>query len=191
MPSRFPKEDRLTSGYLKSYYEPSKVARAHLIHSSLSKISKMQKFLLSLALIPLATNLIPILPAQGSSEQKCLSTIADAQQRLQGSLNVDIITKIDDQSKYRSDHPKNRPMSYTFGFKGTAADSIMRSGRLQQSVANQIIKGCPSFSVVRFAYWNSGWVHTYGLMPNGNIRLFDCLEPGRGVKPKWGQVICT
>ncbi len=151
----------------------------------------MKKLILSLAVIPLATNLIPVLPAQASTEQQCLSTIADAQQRLQGTLNVDIITKIDDQSKYRSDHPKGRPMSYTFGFKGLGAKTIMNSSRLQESVANQIITGCTSLSVVTFGYWNSGWFQTYGLMPNGNIKPFECIEPGIGNKPKWGQVICT
>lgn len=151
----------------------------------------MQRFLISLAIIPLITNFISALPAQANSEQQCLAKIANAQQKLQGSLNVDIITKIDDLSKYRNDHPKGRPMSYTFGFKGPAAETLMKSVLLQQSIVNQIIAKCPSFSVVRFGYWNSGWVHTYGLMPNGNIQPFECVEPDIGNKLKWGQVFCT
>ncbi|MGC1395358.1 MAG: hypothetical protein WA828_13835 [Coleofasciculaceae cyanobacterium] len=150
----------------------------------------MQKLPLSLALISLIT-LIPIVPAQASTEQRCLLTIADAQQRLQGTLNVDIITRIDDQSKFRSDYPKGRPMSYTFGFKGPAAETLMNSFRLQESVATQIITGCTSLSAITFGYWNSGWFHTYGLMPNGKIQPFECIEPGIGNKPKWGQVVCT
>ncbi|MGC1396360.1 MAG: hypothetical protein WA828_19015, partial [Coleofasciculaceae cyanobacterium] len=118
----------------------------------------MQKLPLSLALISVIT-LIPIVPAQASTEQQCLLTIADAQQRLQGTLNVDIITRVDDQSKFRSDHPKGRPMSYTFGFKGPAAETLMNSFRLQESVANQIITGCTSLSAITFGYWNSGWFH--------------------------------
>jgi hypothetical protein len=85
--------------------------------------------------------------------------------------------------------PKVAP-SYTFGFKGPEAKTIMNSGRLQESVANQILTGCTSLSAVRFGYWN-GWFQTYGLMPDGKIKPFECIEPGVGNKPKWGQVICT
>lgn len=170
---------------------PPRSIEPRLNHHRSKYHSKMQKFLLSLAAISLTINSIPVLPAQASNEQQCLSTISNAQQRLQGTLNVDIITKIDDQSKSRNDHPQGRPMSYTFGFKGPGAKTIMNSIRLQESVANQIITGCTSLSAVTFGYWNSGWFQTYGLMPNGNIKPFECIEPGRGIQPKWGQVICT
>ncbi len=152
---------------------------------------KLKKFFFCLAVLPLTTSLLPILPAQANSEQDCLSTIAAVKQKLQGNRNLDMIARSSNLSKSWQDHPKGRPIEYFFGFRGPAGEAIMNSGRLQQNLANQIIKDCSNISMVKFGIRNSGWVHTYGLMPNGKVQLFECLEPGRGVKPKWGQIICT
>lgn len=152
---------------------------------------KCQKFILCLAILPLITGLLPVLPAQAGSKQECLATIAAAKQKLQGSRNVNMIIRSGNLSQSWQDHPRNRPLEYLFLFRGSAAESIMKSGRLQQTLANQIIKDCSNVSMVKFGLQNSGWVNSFGLMPNGKVQVFECLEPEIGIKPKWGQIFCT
>jgi hypothetical protein len=152
---------------------------------------KIKKLFFCLAVLPLTTSLLPISLAQANSEQNCLSTIATAKQRLQGNRNLDMIARSSNLSQSWQDYPQGRPIEYLFLFKGLAAESIMTSGNLQQYLANQIIKDCSHISMVKFGIQNSGWVHTYGLMPNGKVQIFKCLEPAVGNKPKWGQIICT
>lgn len=105
------------------------------LKSHRSQISTMQKLLLNLAFMPL----IAVLPAQANSEQQCLSTIANAQQKLQGSLNVDIITKIDDLCKYR-----DRPSRVSIPVPDLNGGKIAEFKRLVQSIRPQCIdKLCP------------------------------------------------
>lgn len=166
------------------------VASTDIKQQSLN-MSKLKKFRFCLAVLPLTTGLLPVLPAQANSEQACLSTIAAAKQRLQGDRHIDMIARSSNLSQSWQDYPKGRPIEYFFGFRGPAAEAIMTSSKLQQNLANQIIKDCSNISMVKFGIRNSGWVHTYGLMPNGKVQIFECLEPGMGIKPKWGQIICT
>lgn len=72
--------------------------------------------------------------------------------------------------------------------EGTATDSIMNSPKFMKSIANKIIDNGGSVNSVTFALNNSGWKYSIGLLPNGKIDFFECLDNNEdNRKLIWGQ----
>ncbi len=67
----------------------------------------------------------------------------------------------------------------------------MSSPKFIAAIATDIIQACDDVSLVTFGVTNSAYEHSLGLMPGGDVKLFDCLEPTEpNMKLTWGQTFC-
>jgi hypothetical protein len=152
----------------------------------------MKKLALSLAVLSLLSVTTVPLPAHSSESAQCRSTLAAVKRRLQKGRDVTISTRLGQIG--RDDNPTGRPMTYVFTFKGPAAQSIVRSEKLQATLSKQIIQDCSEIATVTFVMWGTGSDgFTFGLMSDGTVQRFECLVPDRRnpPNPSWGQQICT
>ena len=109
------------------------------------------------------------------SRSGSLRLIASVQNRIISGRQVTIeLSEINNHGYFN--YPQNRPNGYSFGMTGNATNSIMNSPVFSKSLATQIINNCNSISSVSFGLWQSGWVEVYGLMPNREIKMFECPE---------------
>jgi hypothetical protein len=97
------------------------------------------------------------------------------------------------QSKHEyDDAPANKPLSYTFAMTGPATKSIIYSQKFLTNISGDIVSKCPSVSLITFGFDMSDSFVTFGLMKNGQIHQFNCIEARRKrvMTIHWGQVIC-
>lgn len=124
----------------------------------------------------------------------CPAALQSVQAQLKAKPNLEIVsvTKRTVTEAY-PDHPNGRPDWYVFSLRGRSAESLLNSPRLMTTLASQIIRNCETTSLVLFGLANSGYTALLGLMPDGSIQPFECLEPGRGAsnRPAWGKTICV
>lgn len=136
-----------------------------------------------------------ILPAKVRSketEKSCEVVILNAKKHIKQGRNITVITNIKDGSELYPDHPDGRPNIIWIEVDGSAADSIMESPVLQKAIASEIIKSCNSVGAVTFIRYQTGWAYTVGLMRDGSIQNFECLDhvPEK-FSPSWGQEFCS
>jgi hypothetical protein len=87
--------------------------------------------------------------------------------------------------------PNGRPLSVTIIVDGDAADSVMSSPVFQKAITSEIIKSCGSVGAVTFGRHRTDWSITLGMMSDGTIESFKCIDPDPEVnKLSWGQQIC-
>jgi len=68
----------------------------------------------------------------------------------------------------------------------------MRSPKFQSSIATEVIRNCSTVGSVIFGLDHSGWSSSIGLMDNGKIEPFECLDHDvANPKLKWGQEYCN
>jgi hypothetical protein len=132
----------------------------------------------------------PIEGSKAKSENDCAGTIVNAQSVIETGRDVQVVIRSQDISKSYPDFPKNRPYAYIFSMQGSATHSIMSSPKFMDIIATRIIKNCKSVSLVSFAYDNSDNFETLGLMKDGTVKYFECLDPGQNAKISWGYIIC-
>lgn len=135
-----------------------------------------------------------ILPPQARSQettQSCEIALSDAKHRIEQGRDITAIATVTDGSERYPDHPDNRPKIIWLEVDGSAADSVMESLVFQKAIASQIIKSCNSVGAVTFIRYQTGWSSTVGLMRDGSIQNFECIEhdPEKG-SPSWGQNWC-
>jgi hypothetical protein len=140
-----------------------------------------------------------ILPPQARSQetgQSCEVAMLNAKKRIEQGRDITVITTITDGtlfdgSKRYPDHPDGRPTIIWLEVDGNAADSVMESLVFQKAIASQIIKSCNSVGAVTFIRYQTGWSSTVGLMRDGSIQNFECIDhdPEKG-SPSWGQNWC-
>ncbi|HEY9637330.1 MAG TPA: hypothetical protein V6D14_28275 [Coleofasciculaceae cyanobacterium] len=67
----------------------------------------------------------------------------------------------------------------------------MESPVFQKAIASEIIKSCGSVGAVTFGRHRTDWSITLGVMSDGTIRQFECVnsDPERD-KLSWGQQVC-
>lgn len=154
----------------------------------------MYKFI-AIGLIALDTLLfsLPSVKAQNLAKvEDCTATITAAQNNLKNGRNLELAIRREDISNDYPDHPENRNYNYLFLMEGAATDSIMNSPQLMKKIAKKIIDNCGSVGSVTFALNYSGWKYSIGLLPNGTIDFFECLEPDdNDNKINWGQEYCS
>jgi hypothetical protein len=140
-----------------------------------------------------------ILPSKAISQetkQSCEVALLNAKRRIEQGRNITVITTVtdgtlSDGSKRYPDHPDGRPTIIWLEVNGSAADSVMASPVFQRAIASEIIKSCNSVGAVTFIRYQTGWISTVGLMRDGSIQNFECVDydPERG-NPSWGQERC-
>lgn len=119
----------------------------------------------------------------------CKAAVNSVKTQLQKQKNVQLVSVNKEDSNY-PDHPKNRPYSYIFILQGTGADSVLFSDKLMTSLATKIIPQCQNIGLVVFALYNSHLSVDFGLMHNGSIQAFECIERENAAMPKWGETVC-
>lgn len=133
-------------------------------------------------------------PAQSKEPASCSAALQNVQAQLKAKTNLEIVsvTKRNVTETY-PDHPKGRPDWYVFSLRGRQAENLLNSPRFMTTLASQIIRSCENTSLVMFGFANSGYTVLLGLMPDGSVQPFECLEPGRGSsnRPAWGKTICV
>lgn len=135
-----------------------------------------------------------ILPPQARSQetiQSCEIALLNAKKRIEQRRDITVITNIKDGSELYPDHPNDRPTIIWLEVDGNGADSVMESPVFQKAIASQIIKSCNSVGAVTFIRYQTGWFSTVGLMRDGSIQNFECIDhdPEKG-SPSWGQNWC-
>ncbi|WP_019504869.1 hypothetical protein [Pleurocapsa sp. PCC 7319] len=89
------------------------------------------------------------------------------------------------------DGPEGRPNQYRLGIRGNAANSVMESDVLLNSLATQIINNCNSISLVSFGVYQTDYILDYGLISKGKVEKFQCPEDFDGLPYKrdfqWGE----
>lgn len=157
----------------------------------------MQKFFAN-AIVFIAVGAVGLsafaLPPQAKSEQvrkSCETAIADGRGRIERERDIIVTTDIVDHGELYSNHPNGRPLSVAIIVDGNAADSVMSSPVFQKAIISEIIKSCGSVGAVTFGRRRTDWSITFGVMSDGAIKGFECIDPGPGVnKLSWGQQIC-
>ncbi len=159
----------------------------------------MQKFLAN-AIVVIAAGSLSLsaigLPSQVRSEPKrqtCEAAIANGRERITTGRSVTIVSSsIVDRSQTYPDHPDNRPQIVQFRLDGKAADEVMESPVFQKAIASEIINSCGSVGAVIFGRDRTDWYSTFGLMPSGTIKQFECVDPDpERNNPSWGQQVCV
>ncbi len=159
----------------------------------------MQKFLAN-AIVVIAAGSLSLsvvgLPTQVRSESKgqiCEAAIANGRERITTGRSVRIVSSnIEDGSQIYPDHPDGRPQIVQFRLDGEAADSVMNSPVFKKAIASEIINSCGSVGAVIFGRDQTDWYSTFGLMPSGTIKQFECVDPDpERNNSSWGQQVCV
>lgn len=133
-----------------------------------------------------------IQPSHGNPERQCQEAVQSVRSQIQTGRNLEILPTIKrNAAAVYSDAPIGRPDEYVIPLRGAEALNILSSPQMMTNLARQIISQCPNASMVTFGIANSGNIVSLGLMPDGSMAIFNCIEPGRGLRPRWGQIVCT
>lgn len=157
----------------------------------------MQKFLANAIVFITAGSLslsgvVSALQAKSQEiESACQAAIRAAGRRIEQGRSITVMTDTVDQSELYPNHPDGRPLIVEIVVDGNAADSVMLSSVFQKAIASEIIKSCDSVGGVIFGRRETDWYFTLGLMPNGAIQFFECIDPDPERNDlTWGQQVC-
>ena len=163
---------------------------------------------LLLTAFPIAASLSIISPVQAESSS-CRAALETVQKTLQKKTIVGI-TSWNLSDEYR-DHPKGRKNGYVIQLaiaedttirpvngilskEWDRAAEVMKSTKLQASLATRIIQSCPRIGAVTFLLRQPGtdrWSNTFGLMGNGKVQPFTCPKGENENGQKWGEQSCV
>lgn len=136
----------------------------------------------------------PDIKTTSTDKGNCKAAIIDANRRIMKGRNISVKTDIREVSDTYTDYPSGRKYALWFLLNGTSSESILQSAQFQKYFASQIIKNCDDVSLVLFGTGGSDYYWKIGLMPNGAIDFFECIddkvEETPGIRPKWGQQYC-
>lgn len=122
---------------------------------------------------------------------RALTTTQDRIRRVKGLASVKL-TPLQVPDLY-PDHPTGRPDGYQFLMSGQGGFDTLASEKLMAEISTDIIKHCPSTSLVEFSAVPEG-AAIYGLV-KGKVRGFNCYEDydtlrSPNPKPPWGYEGC-
>jgi hypothetical protein len=131
--------------------------------------------------------------AQTSPSNACSEALQAGKNRIKSIKNIQSVNiKQYDIALRYPDHPIGRSQRYIYSMKGPAVDSVMGSPKFMTSIAESIIKKCDTVGSVTFGLANSGWGISAGMLSNGRIAVFKCLEHSlqeNSRKLAWGEEI--
>ncbi|NES19734.1 MAG: hypothetical protein F6K41_12590 [Symploca sp. SIO3E6] len=126
----------------------------------------------------------------------CQAAIQAVTAKLRDEQNIEIVSVTKrDVSEIYSDYPKERPGGYFITMRGNQVINLLNSPQLMSILTTQIIDNCETASLVMFGFPNSDFTVPLGLMPNGTVQPFECLEVSLEEleyieKPVWGKTFC-
>lgn len=126
------------------------------------------------------------------SYSNCQTALIAARDRMKGSDRYINRTVTDDISKTRSDYPKGRFQSYGFSLGGSRAVDLMNSPKLLTDITQNIIQKCTTVSMVEFGLDATDFNRVYGILSNGSIGEFKCIDHDERNTQKlpWGVSVC-
>lgn len=149
-------------------------------------------FSLMLSSLTIDSLIVNIQPSRGTSVDRCQAAVQSVRSQIQTGRNLEVLPAIPRNiSASYPDAPQGRPDGYVISFRGVESQNILNSPQFMTTLARQIINQCENVGLVTFGVANSGDVVSFGLMPDGSIISFRCLETGLGIRPRWGEVVCT
>ncbi len=154
----------------------------------------MNKFISFIATSLLTLDILSVLntPLQAQEKNSCAATATNVQNLIEKGREVEVSVHSFDISQEYPDHLENRPYSYEFVLKGGASTAIMSSPNFMKIIANQIVSDCKDVSLVVFVKAQSDIFEKIGLMPDGEMKFFDCidLDLNSNERQIWGKMIC-
>lgn len=126
-----------------------------------------------------------------SISTSCQNMILAGTEKIKDSWQIrQIRTELVDLTKTYDDHPQGQPLGFSFIIEGKEADTVMGAGKLQHQISHHVINNCNRISLVEFGVYQTDWSLSYGLFEDGEIKRFDCQEPGPGPSLVWGLDFC-
>ncbi len=147
---------------------------------------------LAVGSLGLSTFILPLQARSQETKQSCEIAILNAKNRIEQGRDMTVTMDMEDGSEEYPDHPDGRPTIIWLEVDGSAADSVMASPVFQRAIASEIINSCNSVGAVSFNRYQTGWINIIGLMRDGSIQHFECVDhdPERGSPYPWGQDPC-
>ncbi len=122
----------------------------------------------------------------------CLNALIDAQTYLKEGRAIEVRTSFANIQGY-PDAPSNRPHRVILAMAGEDSDKVMESEPLRSSISTNLLRNCSSTGMVTIAVANSGYFRDHGVMKDGTITTFQCVENRLEEKEelRWGQQFCN
>jgi hypothetical protein len=132
----------------------------------------------------------PSLPAK-----ECDQAITAAKSRLQKVDQIKLVGLIKSNISQPEDKSflLNRSQDISFQLSGPGGTNVMNSKKIMKAISNELIAHCQSVASVSFGIARTDWSQTYGIMKNGTVQLFKCVDASRdtvNIKLAWGTRIC-
>ena len=126
-----------------------------------------------------------------SGSASCLSTLVNATTDITQGRSIEMRLSFANIEGY-PDSPLERPHQIILAMSGDDNEKVMELGGLQSSIANNLFRACDSAGMVTFAVANSGYVFSYGVMKDGSVKAFECIDTDLdNRKLLWGKQICN
>jgi hypothetical protein len=127
------------------------------------------------------------------TNRRCAVAISRAKNKILSVRNVRIpsVKNFDISDRYIN-FPSSRTRGYFFAINGGGSRTIINSTKLLSGITQNIINNCQSVSLVSFGEYATEENLSFGLMPNGEIKEFECDYPNSETgKVNWGYINCN
>jgi hypothetical protein len=127
--------------------------------------------------------------------KECDRAVAAAKSKLQkiNKLQFLAVRQFKLSQSGASDRPPNRPLMYSIVLDGRGGESIMYSPKMMQNISAELIFRCQSVAAVSFGMKDSDWTQMFGLMNNGKVQAFECVDLPKEKYNRelaWGTQVC-
>lgn len=132
------------------------------------------------------------LAAQPANPARCQASVARAINRLNNVSNVQVQGRLQQSnlSQYYEDAPPQRPTGYFLYVAGNGDATVMRSTQFLTAISQDILRQCSDVGLVTISVYRTDWSRAFGVLKDGQVQEFRCIEPGIKPKSKWGEVVC-
>jgi len=126
-----------------------------------------------------------------SPEDICIRSFVDAAITIGTGRDVTVVDlQVSRLSVVYEDYPQDTPIEITIVMEGSHVEYVLESPQFMSIVASQIMNRCSTVGLVSFGMNHTGWIVSYGKV-NGQLQEFECIEPGIGFDPVWGEIKCV
>jgi len=141
-------------------------------------------------LLSLDVLLVLSTPLRAQENDSCTATITNAQNLIKKGRDIVVSVSTKDIDKQYPDHPENRAYSYQFVIDINAYGAVETSPNFMKIIASRIVNSCQDVSLVIFAKSVSDVFVYVGLMPDGEMKFFDCSDNSTNEIQPWGKRSC-
>lgn len=132
--------------------------------------------------------------ANNATQSSCEGALAYTKNKLLGANAV--VVNVDKRNHNYTDPPENRHLAYGVWLTGAGVTNILNSPVLLRNLTAKMVKSCRSVGMVRFGLYKSDYGVTLGILSNGMIAQFKCIDAGLLLGKKlqslpWGTEACV